>query len=195
MQDSLDQLLTLYRDSFPRSERRSEPDLLHALASPAYRIVTRKDRRHLLGFAILFIPPTEDFALLEYLAVHPNHRGRGIGRTLISSAIEEAHGRTLLTEIESPSTDPATTRRQQLYAGCGFRHIDGLIYHLPLPGNPPPMELWIHSNPPAPIDRNGLQRWLTTIYTNVYDCPPNDLRIGQMLAGLPPTIQVERVEP
>jgi GNAT superfamily N-acetyltransferase len=179
MPDSLDPLFALYRESFPESERRPEPDLRRALATPAYRVLTKEDQGQLLGFAILFIPSGDDFALLEYLAVRPTSRSQGIGRALVSSAIQTAADRSLLTEIESLSPDPATARRQQFYRQQGFNRIDNLRYQLPLPGNPPPMELWIY--PPSSVDRPQLSRWLTTVYTGVYGCPADDHRIAQML--------------
>ena len=180
MPDFLDPLFALYRDSFPASERRPEPDLRSALATPAYRVLTKEDGGRLLGFAILFVAPADDFALLEYLAVDPNHRSRGIGRALVTAAIEAAAGRTLVTEIETLSTHPNTTRRQQFYRQQGFAPIAGLQYLLPLPGNPPAMELWIC--PYSPIDRPSRFRWITTIYTEVYGQCPDDPRILQMLA-------------
>jgi GNAT superfamily N-acetyltransferase len=185
MQDTLGQILALYRNSFPKNERRSEPDLLNALATPAYRTVTKLDRHQLLGFAIMFVPRDSDFTLLEYLAVHENYRGIGIGRALVSSAIEEAHGRPLLTELESASNRTDAHRRQQFYTRLGFRPIKGLRYQLPLPDNPPPMELWMHQQSRAPIKRPRLADWLTKIYTQVYHCSADDPRIAEMLNDLP----------
>jgi len=180
-----DQLFALYRDAFPASERRDESDLRHALATPAYRLLTKHENDQLLGFAILFIPPATDFALLEYLAVHPEQHSKGIGRALVSSAIEQTASRSLLTEVESPTPDPATTRRQQFYRRAGFTPIANLQYQLPLPGNPPPMELWLHQLSPLLLDHARLSRWLTTIYTDVYARPSTDPRIAQMLNNLP----------
>jgi GNAT superfamily N-acetyltransferase len=181
--DLLEQLFALYRDAFPASERRDESDLRQALATPAYRILTKDDRGQLLGFAILFVPLGKTFALLEYLAVDPDRRGEGIGRDLVLSAIQQAGGRTLLSEIECESNESATTLgRQRFYRRCGFSRIDGLPYQLPLPGNPPLMELWIYQASPVPIERDALALWLSTIYAEVYHCASDDPRIAQMLA-------------
>jgi hypothetical protein len=121
---------------------------------------------------------------LEYLAVHPTQRKAGLGHKLVLSAIETAHGRPLLTEIESASDDPASLRRQRFYSRCGFQPIAGLRYQLPLPGSPPPMELWVYPSGGA-VSRQDLARWLTAIYTEVYHCSPDDSRIVQMLADCP----------
>jgi GNAT superfamily N-acetyltransferase len=182
---SLDQFLTLYRDSFPQSERRPEPDLIHALTTPAYHLLTKIEQDRLIGFAILFMPPAADFALLEYLAVHPSWRSKGHGADLVQSAIEQSRDRPLLTELECASNDPLPHRRQQFYRRAGFTPIPNLRYELPLPGNPPPMELWVHQESPAAIEHSQLTRWLITIYTDVYARPANDPRITQMLSPHP----------
>jgi GNAT superfamily N-acetyltransferase len=184
MSDPLDPLFALYRDTFPANERRDESDLRQALATPAYRLLTKYQQDHLLAFAILFMPPASNFALLEYLAVDPNRRGKGLGANLLLCAARQSHGRPLLAELETASNGPDAHRRQQFYSRCGFRPIDGLQYQLPLTGNPPPMELWIRQQAFASIPRSQLADWLTTIYTDVYGYPADDRRLGQMLRSM-----------
>jgi GNAT superfamily N-acetyltransferase len=188
MSYSLEQLFDLYRQAFPANERRDESDLLHALTTPAYRVLTKDHHGELIAFAILFVPPGRTFALLEYLAVHPGKRSQGIGREVVKAAIDQTPGRHLLTEVESESNGPIALRRQHFYARCGFRRIQALNYQLPLPGNPPPMQLWVYPRSAALIDRTELALWITTIYTAVYRCSSADPRIGQMLATVPPAI-------
>jgi ribosomal protein S18 acetylase RimI-like enzyme len=182
--DSLDQLFSLYHRSFPASEIRSEASLRRALQTPAYRLLTHEENGQLLGFAILYFDDDcspAPFALLEYLAVEPYRQGQGIGKQLVLRAIVQAGGRMLITELDSASPDPNTLRRQKFYESLGFSRIEGLDYLLPLPGNPPPMELWVYPDQAKPIARATLAYWLTSIYVDVYGCPPQDPRIAKML--------------
>jgi predicted N-acetyltransferase YhbS len=174
-----DRVFSLYRESFPANERRSESDLRRALAGPDYRVWAREDAGTLVGFAIVFVPADQNFALLEYLAVVPIRQSAGIGRELVNESIAATRGRCLLTEVESATDDSVTVRRQRFYEKCNFRRIAGLKYQLPLPGNPPPMELW--ANPISAMNRVGLENWIRAIYTDVYHCRPDDPRITQML--------------
>jgi GNAT superfamily N-acetyltransferase len=183
MPDALEPLFALYRDAFPANERRGEIDLRRALATPAYRTLRKERDGQLIAFAILFIPPEQRFCLIEYLAVHPGERSAGIGRELIAAAIEQTDGRHLLTEVETQSIDSHTHRRQRFYTRCGFRRIEGLRYQLPLPGDPPPMELWMYQQRAVPFHRDDLEGWIRTIYTEVYGCASADPRIAQMLHG------------
>jgi predicted N-acetyltransferase YhbS len=179
MSDLLEQLFELYRQSFPANECRTEADLRAALATQVYRLLTKVEAGNLLGFAILFVPAMDNFALLEYLAVHPARRNEGIGGQLVRSAIEETRGRSLFVEIDSKSDDPVSSRRQSFYSRYGFRIVEGVKYQLPLPGSPP-MELWACPHADS-IQSSELARWLTTIYVDVYHCSKDDPRIAQML--------------
>jgi GNAT superfamily N-acetyltransferase len=180
MKDLHDQIFDLYRETFPANERRPESDLRAAMITPEYRVLNRLSAGRLLGFAFLFVPTNEDFALVEYLAVHPASRGRGVGTQLIQSAIDQSLGKTLITEVESQSSNPNSLRRQVFYRRAGFTPITGLKYQLPLGGNPPPMELWVyHSAESAQFAQ--LAHWIRTIYLRVYGCAADDPRIGQML--------------
>ncbi len=185
MSASLDQLFALYRESFPASERRSEEDLRAALSGSDYLVLSREDAGQIIGFAMIFVPAAKHFALLEYLAVAPNRRSAGLGRKLVEEAIEATRGRSLLIEIESQTADPTSARRQTFYEKCNFNRIAGVKYQLPLPGNPPPMELWAHPASESSPNRKQLELWLRTIYVQVYHCLPDDLRIEQMMANIP----------
>jgi hypothetical protein len=107
----------------------------------------------------------------------------------------------VLLEVDSDgeaSADRALrTRRLRFYRRLGCKTVSGLRYLMPLqgPGPAPEMVLMLH---PAVGDadatrvaRNDLQRWLETIYRDVYRVPPDDPRIGTMLAPLPDPVVVE----
>ena len=66
----------------------------------------------------------KDFAWLEGLRVHINHMGRGIGRFLISKAMEISRSkviRLLIRKDNKPSLALATS--------LSFRQIDKIYYH------------------------------------------------------------------
>ena len=67
-------------------------------------------------------PGMEDEALpgeyyIDSLAVMPAHRGQGIGRALLSHAIEQGHERGLRVTL---AVDPDNPKAQRLYSSLGF---------------------------------------------------------------------------
>ncbi len=187
-------LLDLYTAAFPPEERKSAAELRTMLRRSDYRFLLAQQNDEVLGLAVLFCSETTAIALLEYLAVRPEARGRGIGRWLFGQVVAatDTTQRPLLIEAES---DRATTagqlerrRRKQFYRSLGAREITGLRYLMPQVSTapPPPLELMLHAQPaPATVSRDDLQRWLQTLYTEVYHQTSEDPRLHQMLEPLP----------
>src|SRR4051812_37522880 len=85
----LDEVCRIYDASIPASERKPI-DAIRAMATrPDYRLIAALRDVAVLGFAALFAPPDETFALLEYLAVGEASRGGGIGASLFRAAADE----------------------------------------------------------------------------------------------------------
>jgi hypothetical protein len=72
--------------------------------------------------------------------------------------------------------------------------IAELHYILPLPGQGPvpEMDLMVYSAEPLrQLPKAELERWLRTIYRDVYHCSPDDPRIVQMLQGVSDPVRLE----
>ncbi len=48
-----------------------------------------------------------------------------------------------------------------------------------------------HPLPRSEIPRSEVQRWLETIYRDVYHCSPDDPRLTQMVASLPDPVLLD----
>jgi hypothetical protein len=85
-------------------------------------------------------------------------------------------------------------RRQQFYRRLGCVRISGLHYLLPLPGQgpAPEMDLLVYSAEPLrQLPKPELERWLRTIYRDVYRCSSDDPRIVQMLHNVSDPVRLE----
>ncbi len=116
------------REDFPPSELRPYSNMKYLLDLGAYRCFVYREQKELLGYALFAV--WEGAALLDYLAVTPSQRGKGVGTRFlrelkpIASDFGAAYG---LIEAENP--DRARTpeqleerrRRLRFYAGCGCR--------------------------------------------------------------------------
>jgi GNAT superfamily N-acetyltransferase len=197
------QLFGIYAASISPREQKPEDWLRAMVAAPEYRVWIAQDTGRVLGFSILFVPPGEGFALLEYMAVAPEKRGHGFGGELFRRTVEQAvttegAGLPVLLEVDSDreaSSDRAVrARRIHFYRRLGCVKIAGLRYLMPLRGvGPvPEMDLLVYRSPPvAHIARRDLQRWLETLYRDVYHGAPDDRRIAQMVQPLPDPVLVE----
>lgn len=197
------ELFAIYASSIAAREQKPEAWLRAMVEAPEYRVWISRDAGHVLGFSILFVPPASGFALLEYMAVVSERRGHGFGAKLFQKTVERAvtpEGEPLpvLLEVDSDgeaSSDRALrTRRLHFYRRLGCRKVAGLRYLMPLQGTgaAPEMVLMIYrAAHEARVARGDLERWLKIIYRDVYHVPPDDPRIGTMLAPLPDPVGVE----
>lgn len=194
-QQSFDGFYAIYSVSFPLCEQKSHHALLQMQHSSFYTIYLAFNDEKIVGFCIMYHPESEDFFLLEYMAIDETQRGIGLGSTLLKSSIEQLfkmHGtRALLIEIESPeessSDKKIREKREQFYRYLGALRIDSFDYILALQSveEPPEMKLLVYHPYMREIPKTTLQRWLEKIYVDVYGCSKHDPRIAQMVEAVP----------
>ncbi|HYS20411.1 MAG TPA: GNAT family N-acetyltransferase [Gemmatimonadales bacterium] len=197
------QFYEIYAASIAAREQKPEAWICAMVRAPEYRVWLTKGAGRVTGFSILFLPPAEGFALLEYMAVAPERRNHGVGSELFKETVERAvmpEGRSvpILLEIDSDreasGDQQIRTRRERFYRRLGCVRVSGLHYILPLPGQgpAPEMDLMLYSAEPLrQLPKTELERWLRTIYRDVYRCSSDDPRIVQMLHDVPDPVRLE----
>ncbi len=196
------ELYEIYAVSIPARERKPEAWICAMVRAPEYRFWVLPGARRIAGFSILFLPPAERFALLEYMAVAPDRRNHGVGSTLFrqtTAQVPPQHRSVpMLLEVDSDREASADremrARRQQFYRRLGCVRISGLHYILPLPGEGPvpEMDLMLYAaEPPRQLAKAELERWLKTIYRDVYRSSPDDPRIAQMLRDVSDPVRLD----
>jgi len=192
-----DAAMAIYRDAIDPSEQKS-PDVLRAqIDDPRFNFLVGERDDAVVGFAIIFIPASRDFWLLEYMAVDETTRSSGFGSQLFAAATafgaQQTDNAPGIFEVENPGIDVGEAhpmrRRLAFYDRKGCRVISGLDYILPplVQGTtPPPMMLLIYNAPErTTLDKATLAGWLATLYCDVYGQPMDDPRLATMLAPLP----------
>ena len=196
------ELFEIYAVSIPARERKPEQWICAMVRAPEYRFWVMKGAGHIEGFSIVFLAPAERFALLEYMAVAPQRRNHGVGSTLFRQTTARMPPQDLsvpmLLEVDSDREASADrkmrARRQQFYRRLGCVRIAGLHYILPLPGEGPvpEMDLMVYATePPRQLAKTDLERWLKTIYRDVYRSSPDDPRIAQMWQDVPDPVRLD----
>ncbi len=98
------------------------------------------------------------------------------------------------SDREASADRELRTRRQRFYRRLGCMRVSGLHYILPLPGQgaAPEMDLMLYSAEPLrDLPKRELERWLRTIYRDVYRCSFDDPRIVQMLHDVSDPVRLE----
>ena len=120
---------SLYKQSmsrdFPASELKSLAAILNLYHRDEYQVLGAYLNKQFVGYALLYLPGNDRLALLDYLAVEPQYRGRGIGTALLRQLKAYYADRTeaLLIECERPKAAPdemEARKRIRFYtkAGC-----------------------------------------------------------------------------
>ncbi|QEE27764.1 GNAT family N-acetyltransferase [Terriglobus albidus] len=186
-------LLSLYEEAFPSSERKPVAVLRRMLSVEEYYFLLATENEVTVGFAIVRVLSGGTAALLEYMAVAPSERRRGIGGQIVLAAARAANAPsvTLLLEVESDRIEDEDrllrTRRKQFYRSLGARELCDLNWIMPpvIATLPPPMEMMALGKIVSSVPRHQVQQWLTEIYVDVYEQSADDPRIEAMVRELP----------
>ena len=123
----LDRIKSLYERSFPKSEKKPF-SLMESkrLSGDMEFLAIFEDGDSFVGLAITII--CDGITLLDYFAIEQEHRGRGIGRSVLGLIKERYSGKKLILEIEDPEEITADNqeervRRYGFYKRCGMHNM------------------------------------------------------------------------
>lgn len=117
---------SLYKESFPRSERKPFSLLLEKQKEGIAEllILGEQPEKAPLGLMITLADPQSDIVLLDYFAISPHSRGKGTGTQALALFRERYAGKRLLLEIErldsSAPNAEERQRRKQFYLRNDF---------------------------------------------------------------------------
>jgi hypothetical protein len=200
---AFDDFYRIYAESISHREQKSRDWICEMVQRSDYDIFLLRRNHQVIGFSMLFLPDSEGFGLLEYMAIATERRNQGLGgelfRRSMDSALRGVKRRVpILLEVDSDreesSDQELRTRRQQFYRRLGCLRLAGLHYILPLAGEgaAPEMDLMVYpADHAGQITKAELERWLTVIYQSVYRCAPDDPRIRQMLTRVPDPVRLD----
>ncbi|MGO4516341.1 GNAT family N-acetyltransferase [Terriglobus sp. 2YAB30_2] len=191
-------LLSLYEEAFPSSERKPVAVLRRMLAVEQYYFLLATENEVTVGFAIVRVLSGGTAALLEYMAVAPSQRRRGIGGQIVLAAARAVNAPpvTLLLEVESDNVkspdQSLRTKRKHFYRALGALELRNLSWIMPpvIATLPPAMEMMVLAPAASTIRREELRQWLVNIYVDVYGQSADDPRIDVMLRELPEEVEL-----
>lgn len=140
----------LLENSFPVQERRPFPDFLNLLEAGAFSLYAWEEEGRLTAFSVLW--NLEDFQFLEYLAVHPDTRGKGYG-TRVMKDLVTSFRTPLLFEVEPPANE-ISRKRVVFYERLGFVLNNYSYFQPPYrpEGTPFPLQIMSYGQPLTETD-------------------------------------------
>lgn len=114
------------RRDFPESELKPLESILRMKRAGEYDVLGAHDGGTMIAYALVYRPRQGRVLLLDYLAVEPLWRGRGVGSALLAAlrAYYADAADVLLIECERPKSAPdekEARRRIRFYERCGAR--------------------------------------------------------------------------
>lgn len=122
--EDIPRIKKLYRSAFPRIERKPFRFIMRQCGrGEAELFAVRADDEDFAGMA--FLVKYGDIVLLDYFAVHPKLRGKGLGSRALRTLLERYADKRLILEIESvdvPCKNLAERqKRREFYLRNGMR--------------------------------------------------------------------------
>lgn len=160
--------LELYNSSFPVNERRIYKSAEHVAnfvkekGGKFHAFAVDDGGEYFLGFMSYWI--FEGYVYIEHFAVQPEHRGKNIGRKMLSHLFETVSPNVLI-EVEKPETTDAK-RRIAFYEKCGFKLREDINYvQPPYSAEQSGMEMLLMTHGEVKLrDTRDMREMLTEVY-------------------------------
>jgi ribosomal protein S18 acetylase RimI-like enzyme len=168
--------IEIYEEAFPDRERATPSFLIDKISNDTYQLFVQKEEGKIVFMAIL-CEPIAEFALLGYLATHPECRNRGIGANFVNYALELLRGRSqyLLLEVEDPNLGfdrELKQRRIDFYRRLGAKQMKNVRYILPPLSGGESTDMILMLAPEYPGNRiagEQVKQLITQLYIKFYE--------------------------
>jgi GNAT superfamily N-acetyltransferase len=185
--------MEIYHSSFPSNERQEVQVLKNRIKEGNCRLIACLKEGQVLAFAVVWEFSGIRFDFLDYFAVRPDFRDRGIGRQLLGNIRNQVlkKNRILMIEAENPEFGEGKTdklRRISFYEKAGARWMAGIPYILPaLDGteNTPMSILAIADNSLLTLPGNEFKSLVLRIFRDVYQRSSSDPVLNSFIHQIP----------
>ena len=195
--------LGILRESIPPSEQLGDRRLKKLLARDDYRIYALLLNETVAATAILYLPKTSRFVLLDYMGVRLDLRGRGVGSTLFRELVritsrERPAAGYLIFEVDDDRedfshADSVNHGRIDFYHRLGAQLLSNANYFFPSPTGPGvPMRLMVYQlHSETKLTRNTVSAAVENIFLEIHGRQKNDPLLRSILDHLPSHLILE----
>lgn len=196
-----DEVLAIYLDVFPASERQPVDVLSERIASGKTILLIAEVKECVVGFAVIWNFEHLDFALLDYLGVHKDWQAMKIGRKVMDEVKRflSGWGKDLIMEIERPGEGDNREdrlRRLRFYLQNGAFILKDVPYLLPALDGTVPTSMLLLTIPQ--VEKNvysgaEIKALIQDIYARVYKKEPDDADLQSFIHLIPEKIELTTV--
>jgi GNAT superfamily N-acetyltransferase len=194
--------MALYKSSFPPVETKPIDKIIRLLKKEDYHLYVALLNGRLQGFSSLFISRELKFGSLDYLAVCPSLRGKGIGTALLKFTMNELLSKVqdsvgLLLEVERE--DLAANERERALRQARLRfylRMGAMVitngYLMPPQCGTAPEEMYLMIIPArnhAVLSRGSFEGFVWSLHSKVYCYRKRDL-LARTAMRLPETLEM-----
>jgi GNAT superfamily N-acetyltransferase len=198
------QSIEIYKNSFPYNETRLSEDIEYMLKNDRnYHLIASLNNNIVIGISLFYVFRSLNIGLLDYLAITPSFRCRGIGKELFNFTFEKvvsiiSNGIGLLIEIQQENIFDQQEKnirknRIQFYSTLGVKLLDKVNYLLPaIHSGTKEEEMYLMIKPIKKIDylsKEQISIYIRKIYHIIYQYFDNDL-IDRILSKMPEKIML-----
>ena len=108
--------LKIFRESFPIFEQRTDAQFQQVMGDDRCHICVTLENKKVVGLVVYWL--FKDYFYIEYLAIHPDERGKHRGTQMLSYLLNSIPKNCIL-EID-PLCDEISKKRLKFYQGLGF---------------------------------------------------------------------------
>jgi GNAT superfamily N-acetyltransferase len=199
-----EQSMAIYKSSFPSNETRPVERVIVMLRKDEnYHIFVALKDNSVVGISLMYIFRSLRIGLLDYMAVIPNYRRRGIGEELFKLTFEKfgslvSNGIGLLMEIQRQNVldseeNLVRKNRIRFYTRLGANVLEGVNYLLPpIRNGIEPEEMYLMIRPLGEVhhlSRASVVKYIRAIYSTIYQYHDNTL-LERTLQKLPTQIML-----
>jgi len=180
--------MQMYRTEFPPETRLPVTRIRALLRLEQYQLFIVQDTGCVLAMALLWISVRPAFIHLDYLAVKPEWKGRGIGTAFyrwLAAHLEELSPRAQLLTLEVEEDLIGFYRRSQT------RVLHNVPYLFPAPHGPIPMHLMVYDRQGRKtLSRAVVQSLIRALYREIHHRGANDALLRSFISRVPRQVSV-----
>ncbi len=175
--EDFDLIYSFYQKDFPAQEQKDRATLLALLEKGVYKLLLLRPRLDptILGYAFIYDLYPMQVLWLDYLAINPDFRSRGLGSYFLKSLLTRYNPQIsgIFIEVEIPNhQDPAKVevqkRRIRFYEKSRAKRIDA-PYLFPSVHGAFPMYLYYISNLPlTTLSGSFVKQTLLSVFKNLH---------------------------
>jgi ribosomal protein S18 acetylase RimI-like enzyme len=175
--------MRIYRSEFSADSRLSVTRIRHLLSTGSYRLFVAQDAGRVLALALVWVCAQPAFVHLDYLAVGPQWKGRGIGTALyrwLIAHIKDLSPRAQLLTLEVDDALIDFYRRSQTHL------LQQVPYLFPGSRGPIPMLLMVYDcRGRKTLGRAVVQGLIRALYRGLHNRAAEDALLRSCIARVP----------